>query len=511
MTMRSLPSVALDFPASVNIIGAAGGAGFGVGVCPAPPAGFVPLPDHTAPDSPNYGNYRCAADGSIVVWIPAFLYRVNDPRNAAYSQWGVNSVDVLPVSAYPDIAAANADGFALHRAFYNAGQQQPGFFIDKYLCSRNGAIASSIRLGAPLSTAAAHNPLSSLSASIPNNYGSIFAAAKTRGDRWMPAMRWMHTALALLTLAHLQASSSATWCAWWTADGTGQPRGCNNSANLNDTVDATVRWRADGYNGMAALTGSGSPVAKTSHNGQACGVVDLNGNMWEVSPGVTCIATTKAITGVTLGNPLRLGIPSHGRATGEYMLTTGVVGTTQINNRMWRITVVDANTVSLDGCDGSAFTAWTSGGSAAFGKWYALRTDIDAAALAGGNTLASDAFGAAGVAAHSTEVVPAWRTDYPNNLTDRYLSPAAQVVPSATSGPGWVAAACGFVADANSLAAGGAPFGGDVVYQYIVNELVPLAGGAWYYGSGAGVWAVYWNSARTSSTATVGFRAASYL
>ena len=510
MTMRS-HAVALDFSAVVNSIGMAGGPGFGAGICPAPPTDFVPMLGCTDPASPGYGNYRCTADGSIVVWIPAFLYRMNDPRNAAYSQWGVNSVDVLPMQAYPDITAANADGFALHRAFYNAGQQQPGFFIDKYLCSRNGSVASSIRLGAPLSTAAAHNPLSSLSASIPNNYSGVFAAAKTRGGRWMPAMRWMHTALALLTLAHLQASSSPTWCAWWTADGAGQPRGCNNNANLNDTADTTVRWRADGYNGMAALTGSGSPVAKTTHNGQACGVVDLNGNMWEVSPGVTCIATTKAITGVTLGNPLRLSIPSHGRATGEYMLTTGVVGTTQINNRMWRITVVDANTVSLDGCDGSAFTAWTSGGSAAFGKWYALRTDIDASALAGGNTLASDAFGATGVAAHSTEVVPVWRTDYPNNSADRYLSSAAQVVPSATSGAGWVAAACGFVANANSLAAGGAPFGGDFVYQYIVNELVPIAGGAWHHGSGAGVWAVSWISARTYSNDFVGFRAASYL
>jgi hypothetical protein len=67
------------------------------------------------------------------------------------------------------------------------------------------------------------------------------------------------------------------------------------------------------------------------------------------------------------------------------------------------------------------------------------------------------------------------------------------------------------VVNANSLATGGAPFGGDLVYQYIVNELVPLAGGAWYNGSGAGVWAVHWSNARTNSYDYVGFRAASYL
>lgn len=33
------------------------------------------------------------------------------------------------------------------------------------------------------------------------------------------------------------------------------------------------------------MTGSGVPFAKTTHNGQACGVADLNGNMWEVASG----------------------------------------------------------------------------------------------------------------------------------------------------------------------------------------------------------------------------------
>ena len=37
--------------------------------------------------------------------------------------------------------------------------------------------------------------------------------------------------------------------------------------------------------------------------------------------------------------------------------------------------------------------------------------------------------------------------------------------------------------------------------------LVPIAGGAWNNGSGAGVWAVNWNNARTNSNDNVGFRA----
>ena len=39
----------------------------------------------------------------------------------------------------------------------------------------------------------------------------------------------------------------------------------------------------------AGKTGSGMPFAKTTHNGQACGIADLNGLLWEIVIGVTIL------------------------------------------------------------------------------------------------------------------------------------------------------------------------------------------------------------------------------
>jgi len=58
------------------------------------------------------------------------------------------------------------DYFALPRAFWDGGIEQPGFFYDKYKCSKNawgsGFIASSLPNGLPLSSVAAHNPFADL-------------------------------------------------------------------------------------------------------------------------------------------------------------------------------------------------------------------------------------------------------------------------------------------------------------------------------------------------------------
>ena len=61
------------------------------------------------------------------------------------------------------------------------------------------------------------------------------------------------------------------------------PKGNNNNA-LKDTNNSAVTFTASGYSNCA-MTGSGVPFAKTTHNGQNCGVADLNGNMYEVVSG----------------------------------------------------------------------------------------------------------------------------------------------------------------------------------------------------------------------------------
>lgn len=263
-------------------IGVPGTQGFGVGVCPGAilPAGMMSLAGTYTTGSDNYGNYQYT-DGSVMVWIPAFYYKWGTGLNG----FALNVVDIKDFSYFADVATANAAGYALHRAFYDGGVVKSGVFVDKYQCSNNGGIASSIKNGAPLTSAATHNPFAGLTGAPANAYYGAIAAAKTRGADFFCSSRFIRAALALLSLAHAQAATSAAACAWYDATGVKNfPKGNNNNA-LSDTNDTSVLYASDGFPNCG-LTGSGAPFAKTTHNGQACGVADLNGNVWEVTPGL---------------------------------------------------------------------------------------------------------------------------------------------------------------------------------------------------------------------------------
>jgi len=495
----------------VNDIGTPGLTGFGVGICPTLTAGFTALAGTYALGSGEYGNYRYS-DGSIMVWVPAFYYRVGHADAPNYARDGANAVEIRPLQTFADRNAATAAGFALHRVFIDGGEIVPGFMYDKYRCSNNGGIASSVKNGAPLSSAAAHNPFSDLAGAPSNTYGGAFAAAKTRGPQFFPASRFMRSALALLALAHGQAANTSASCAWFDAARvTNFPKGNNNNA-FKDTNDTSVTYTHDGYvSGNSGRTGSGVPFAKTTHNGQACGIADLNGNMYTIEPGLTCVATSKSITQATQANPVALTIAGHGLATGAVAMITAVVGMTQLNDRLFTVTVVDANTVTLDGVDGTAFGAYTSGGSLTSGQFYIAKEATKFKDFTGGATLATDHFGATGVAAMMEPVALPFRTDYPSNgVAQKFGNAANQVLDPATSGAGWQLAGLGLPKAMGASTAGSSMFGQDYFGQYIRNELCPISGAFWDNGTVAGPWAVSLNNSRTSSLALVGFCAASY-
>ncbi len=494
---------------TANSIGLAGQQGFGVGVCPVLPVGYAALPGTADPASDNYGNYTYV-DGSVMVWVPRFYYRIGSPASPRYATHGANAIDIVGDSVFKSEADANSAGYALHRTFFD-GSPQLGFFVDKYQCSNNGGIASSIRYGAPLSTGAAHNPISALNGAPANTYAGTIAAAKTRGGAFHPASIFMYGALAMLSMAHGQAATASTWCQWYDPAGvTNYPKGNNDNA-LRDTNDAGVLYVSDGHSNCGQ-TGSGAPFAKTTHNGQACGVADLNGNMYEVALGIQCVAASKTITAGTQANPVALTIAAHGYVAGDTVLIAGVGGMTQLNDRMFAIAVTDANTITLPGVDGTTFGAFTSGGSVTRGAFYAAKTAARMRDFTGGNTLPTDHWGAVGAAASFLPISPGLRTDYPNNgVGQRFGSAGWQVLSAATAGNGWILTGAGQPRPPGVSAAGSNLFGADYYYQYVLNELCLIAGGDWSRGSSAGVWAVHWGSARATPGVNVGFRAASYL
>ena len=489
---------------AADSIGVPGEAFFGVGRVSRPPSGYAEL---TGDD--NYGNYQYS-DGSVQVCVPQFWERYGHVDNLTYATYGVNSVDIKPKGYFASEAVANSAGYSLNRAFIDGNQHKLVIFVDKYMCSNNGGIASSIKNGNPLSTAADHNPISGLTGAPSNTYGGCWQAAKTRGSQFFVTSRFIYAALALLSLAHGQAATSATNCAWYDATGgINFPKGCNNNA-LKDINDTAVTYTSDGYSNCGK-TGSGVPFAKTTHNGQACGIADLNGLLWEISQGVTCIATSKTITGATQTNPVNLTIVGHGMTTGKYLQVSGVVGMTQLNDKIYTVTVVDADHVTLDGVNGTAFTAYTSSGSGTYGTFYVAKESAAMANFTGGNTLATDHFGAGGVAANMEAFTPAFATTYSSNgFSQKVGNGANQVLSPDLTGNNAVLRSLGVPVAVGMSTSGSNLFGQDLFYQYIRNELCLLSGVFWNYGSFAGVWASYWLYNRTHSYDSTGFRAASY-
>ncbi len=71
------------------------------------------------------------------------------------------------------------------------------------------------------------------------------------------------------------------------------------------------------------------------------------------------------ITDITQADPAVVTFSAnHGLVTGDEIHITGVVGMTEVNDREFIITVVDADELSLDGEDSTGHTAYTSDGVA---------------------------------------------------------------------------------------------------------------------------------------------------
>lgn len=277
--------------AGVTDIGIPGNIGFGVGSVPfgALPAGWTRLSGHTDPASDNYGNVLDPT-GSVMVWVPKF-----------YFKWNVDNTVEISESA--------KSGFALHRAFVDGGEEKDGFFVDKYGCGNVGGVFASAQGIDPVSTNAAHNPIASLNNTPANNYGGLYKAAKSRSADHFLTSIFIYNALA--TLAHAQGKAG-TNCAF--ADvAPYHPKGNNNNA-LADVNDASVTFTSSLYSNCA-MTGSGVPFAKTTHNGQNCGVADLNGNMWEVASGFIKYGAADAVFKILKESTRMADIPDDNTVT----------------------------------------------------------------------------------------------------------------------------------------------------------------------------------------------------
>lgn len=263
-------------------IGEAGGQGFGVGVYGGDPAnldamGLTPMDGCDDPSSDNYGNY-VHTNGSIMCFIPAFCYRVGNPAAPSYARDKENALEIR------DASEGEGDGWILHRAFIDGGVQKAGFFIDKYIASKDktGKLAVSVKNGDSLFLISGYDNDSS---NMPNCGGRVLDAielGRARGEHYSCATAFQWSAISMLSLAHGQAATSNQFCGWYDASHVkNYPKGCNNR-NLGDVDDSSVKWANHTYVSAVGKTGSGTPFNKTTHNGQNCGVTDVNGSQWQM-------------------------------------------------------------------------------------------------------------------------------------------------------------------------------------------------------------------------------------
>jgi hypothetical protein len=323
-------------------VGLAGMSGFGIGCCPIEllPADFAPLSAGTYDplrEHPHFGNYIHIPSASIVCFIPAHYIDVQAPGNTNAPFYGTKVV-------ISDTQSGNA---VLPNAFTDAGQSLIGVFVDKYQISNGkpdgsgapnhtngpggtpltGGIAVSRPLHWPCSAITKDDggtdwnspfslvnstALNSAAGTPANNLGGAWALVKTRGLDFAPIPLWIRSQIAFLSLAHAQALldaggapiAGATTKAAWMDVAPYAPKGNNNNgSDVNKSSLQFARTDLTGHNGSGyagrnsrAFTGaariSGAAATEhTTHNGQLSGIVDIQGNQWEIAPGLTAAGT----------------------------------------------------------------------------------------------------------------------------------------------------------------------------------------------------------------------------
>ncbi len=132
-----------------------------------------------------------------------------------------------------------------------------------------------------------------------------------------------------------------------------------------------------------------APTALTAVAGTA-GAVDVRYRVTAVAAetyeeSLRGMGPTAAITGATQANPVVITSAAHGLANGEEVYLAGVGGMTELNLLTYTVANVTANTFELAGIDGTAFTAYTAGGT--WQRTYARCLATDPATSAAPNVV----------------------------------------------------------------------------------------------------------------------------
>jgi len=129
------------------------------------------------------------------------------------------------------------------------------------------------------------------------------------------------------------------------------------ATNLVNTV---VRDEQTPYSSRVALVPYSMGVNAGAYATSARGAIQPARNLSAAS----WFNVSRTITGITRANPAVVTSNGHGLTTGNTVFISGVSGMSQVNNRIFTVTVVNANTFRLDGVNSSTYNSYSSGGTA---------------------------------------------------------------------------------------------------------------------------------------------------
>lgn len=135
-----------------------------------------------------------------------------------------------------------------------------------------------------------------------------------------------------------------------------------------------------------------------------------------------------SITGATQANPCVITATGHGLRTGVQVTIASVGGMTQLNGNTYTITVIDANSFSLNGVNSTGYGAYTSGGTA---TTYKYLQDVSRTASAYSTTQlwTFAQFGQKLIAANGLDKLQSWTVGSSSNFADlAAAAPTAQFV-----------------------------------------------------------------------------------
>ncbi len=327
-------------------------------------------------------------------------------------------MNVIPKFLLQDIDASLGSG--VHPAFLVNGVEKNEIFIGTYQgISKNGEFLS----------------LPGVDPTVSQNHDQFVSLARANGSGWH-------------CVTNAEWSALALWC-WKNGF---MPRGNTSYGKSSDSGWETGRRMDGGQPGSTSGTGrtlTGSGPAAWRHNNSNGGISDLNGNIWEWTPGMRIVG-------------------------GE-------------------IQVIPDNNAALNATDlGDTSTAW----KAINGATGALVTPTFTGTIAGGDyaptTANSVRYGASGTAAYT--LVRASGSSF-EGMTNQGTTPVADAAMQVLKRLGLA-----------PVAASG--LGGDSFWATLTGERLPVRGGDWGYGALGGGFALSLGNPRSGVGTVIGSRPA---